>query len=58
MPLISSAFSKASSSCKVMNASTSTDICYAIPKEFVSEEDYLAFGTRLDSIDFSTATNL
>ena len=43
----------------LINLSTSSrDKCYAMPKGEASEEEVVAFGTRLDSIDFSNATNL
>lgn len=47
-----------SSITKVMSVTSSRDKCYAMPKGEASEEEVVAFGTRLDSIDFSDATNL
>ena len=47
-----------SSITKVMSVTSSRDKCYAMPKGEASEEEVVAFGTRLDSIDFSNATNL
>ena len=47
-----------SSITKVMSLTSSRDKCYAMPKGEASEDELIAFGTRLDSIDFSNATNL